>query len=139
MRHRVAGRKLNRSPSHRKALRENMASALVEHHRITTTVAKAKELRPYVEKLITLAKVKNLANVRKAVRLLGSNARAKTLARHLFDDIAPTMADRPGGYCRILRLGERRLGDGSEKALIEFVNYVPAQSSMVGSDETEGN
>ena len=123
MRHRVAGRKLNRSPEHRRALKRNMACALIQHHRIVTTVAKAKELRPYVERLVTLAKTKNVANVRRAVAKLGTNQHAKDLARHLFDDIAPTMMDRPGGYTRILRLSERRLGDGGEKAIIEFVNY----------------
>ncbi|MEE9393793.1 MAG: 50S ribosomal protein L17 [Planctomycetota bacterium] len=126
MRHRVAGRKLNRSPSHRKALRQNMACAILEHGRIVTTVTKAKEIRPYIEKLVTLGKTKNVANVRRAVARLGNNNRAKELARHLFDNVSPTMKDRPGGYTRILRLSERRLGDGSEKAIIEFVNYNPA-------------
>ncbi len=103
-----------------------MACAILEHGRIVTTVTKAKEIRPYIEKLVTLGKTKNVANVRRAVARLGNNNRAKELARHLFDNVSPTMKDRPGGYTRILRLSERRLGDGSEKAIIEFVNYNPA-------------
>lgn len=129
MRHRVAGRKLNRSPSHRKALRQNMTCELFKHHRIVTTVQKAKEMRPFAEKLITLAKEKNVANVRRAVTLLGSNKQAKDVARHLFDDIAPTFADRPGGYTRVMRLSKRRLGDSGEKAIIELVNYQPADQA----------
>ncbi len=126
MRHRLAGRKLNRSRPHYKRLLQNLSCHLFQHHRIVTTVAKAKELRPYAEKLITLAKEKNVNNVRRAVAALGNNRQAKDVARHLFDDIAPTMKDRPGGYTRILRLSDRRLGDGGEKAIIELVNYEPA-------------
>ncbi|HGY89612.1 MAG TPA: 50S ribosomal protein L17 [Planctomycetes bacterium] len=126
MRHRLAGRKLNRSRPHYKRLLQNLACHLFQHHRIVTTVAKAKELRPYAEKLITLAKEKNIPNVRRAVAALGNNRQAKDVARHLFDDIAPTMKDRPGGYTRILRLSNRRLGDGGEQAIIELVNYEPA-------------
>ena len=133
MRHRVAGRKLNRSRPHYARLMQNLACQLFKHHRIVTTISKAKEVRPYAEKLITLAREKNLANVRKAVTLLGSNSQAKDVARHLFDDIAPTFAERPGGYTRILRLGERRLGDGGERAIIELVNYEP--SDRVADEE----
>lgn len=135
MRHKVAGRKLNRSPSHRHALRKNMLCAFFQHHRIITTIAKAKELRPEAEKLITLARTKSVANVRRVVAKLGNHAHAKSIARHLFDDIAPAFADRPGGYTRIMRLMERRLGDGGERAIIELVNYSPADK--VGADSSD--
>jgi len=131
MRHRVAGSKLNRSPSHRRALWQNLTCELFKHHRVVTTVRKAKQCRPFAEKLITLAKEKNLANVRRAVKLLGSNRQAKDVARHLFDDIAPTFQDRPGGYTRVLRLSNRRLGDGGEQAIFELVNYEPTPSGAV--------
>ena len=137
MRHRVAGRKLNRSPSHRKRLLQNLACQLFKHHRIITTVQKAKEVRPYAEKLITLAKTKNVANVRRAVMLLGNSQESKSVARHLFDDIAPTFADRPGGYTRILRLSTRRLGDGGEQAVFELVNYQPNVSLATAGDDDE--
>ena len=88
MRHRLAGRKLNRSPAHRRRLIQNMMCDLFMHGRIITTVQKAKEVRPHAERLITLARNKTLANVRRAVSLLGSNARAKFVARNVFDDIA---------------------------------------------------
>ncbi|MCA9322352.1 MAG: 50S ribosomal protein L17 [Planctomycetes bacterium] len=125
MRHRVAGRKLNRSRPHYRRLMQNLMCQLFQHHRIVTTVEKAKEVRPQAERLITLAREKTLANVRRAVTELGSNRQAKDTARHLFDDIAPLFADRPGGYLRILRLSDRRLGDGGERAIIELVNYEP--------------
>lgn len=121
MRHRVAGRKLNRSPSHRKRLLQNLSCQLLKHGRIVTTVEKAKETRPYAEKLITMAKDKNVANVRRAVMLLGNHQEAKDVARHLFDNVAPGFKDRPGGYTRILRLSKRRLGDGGEQAVFELV------------------
>ncbi len=130
MRHRIAGRKLNRSPEHRRRLLQNMAMQLIKHGRIVTTVEKAKETRPYAEKLITLSKEKTLSNVRRAVTMLGSHQEAKDVARHLFDNIGPTFKDRPGGYTRILRLSERRLGDGGSKAVFELVNYAPSQDVM---------
>ncbi len=129
MRHRVAGRKLNRSPSHRKRLLQNLALQLFKHGRIVTTVEKAKEARPYAEKLITLAREKNLSNVRRAVALLGNHQDAKDVARHLFDNLAPAFKDRPGGYTRILRLSNRRLGDGGQQALFELVTYAPAEAA----------
>lgn len=129
MRHRVAGRKLNRSPEHRRRLLQNMTMQLFKHGRIVTTVEKAKETRPYAEKLITLAKDKTVANVRRAVSLLGSHQEAKDVARHLFDNIAPSFKERPGGYTRILRLSERRLGDGGSKAVFELVSYAPGQDT----------
>jgi large subunit ribosomal protein L17 len=117
MRHRVAGRKLQRTSSHRTALFRNMAAALIKHEQITTTTAKAKELRPYVEKLITLAKKGGLSNRRLAhARLLD-----EIQLRKLFDVLAPRYADRAGGYCRVIKAG-LRVSDASPMALIELVD-----------------
>jgi large subunit ribosomal protein L17 len=117
MRHRVAGRKLQRTSSHRAALFRNMAAALIKHEQITTTVAKAKELRPYVEKLITLAKKGGLSNRRLAhARLLDDAQLIK-----LFDTLAPRYADRSGGYCRIIKAG-LRASDAAPIAIIELVD-----------------
>ena len=116
MRHRKKGRSLSRSPSHRKALLRNMATSLFEHERITTTTARAKELRPYAERLITLAKRGDLHARRMAARRIAD----RSVLGKLFDDIAPRYAERPGGYTRILKLGNRK-GDAAEMALIELV------------------
>src|SRR3546814_3018100 len=101
MRHRVGGRKLQRTSSHRTALFRNMAAALIKHEQITTTVAKAKELRPYTEKLVTLAKKGGLANRRLAMSRLMDDAQLVKL----FDVLAPRYSDRPGGYLRIIQAG----------------------------------
>jgi large subunit ribosomal protein L17 len=117
MRHLKAGRKLNRNASHRAALLRNLTIALITHERIITTVAKAKALRPFVEKLITLAKRGSLHSRRLAIaRLHDRDAVAK-----MFSDLAPRYADRPGGYTRIIRRHERRLGDAGETAFIELL------------------
>ena len=117
MRHRVGGRKLQRTSAHRIALFRNMAAALIKHEQITTTVAKAKELRPYVEKLVTLAKRGGLSNRRLAhARLLDDAQLVK-----LFDVIASRYADRNGGYTRIIKTGPRQ-SDASPMAIIEFVD-----------------
>lgn len=116
MRHRKKGRSLSRSPSHRKALLRNLAAALFTHERITTTTARAKELRPYAERLITLARRGDLHARRTAARRIGER---EVLAK-LFDEIGPRYAERPGGYTRILKLGHRK-GDAAELALIELV------------------
>lgn len=117
MRHRVGGRKLQRTSSHRAALFRNMAAALVKHEQITTTLAKAKELRPYVEKLITLAKKGGLSNRRLAhARLLDDAQLAK-----LFDVLAPRYAERAGGYTRIVKAG-LRASDAAPIAIIELVD-----------------
>ena len=117
MRHRVAGRKLQRTTAHRNALFRNMAAALIKHEQITTTVAKAKELRPYVEKLITLAKKGGLSNR----RLAYSRLMDETQLVKLFDVIAPRYAERNGGYCRVIKAGIR-MSDASPMAIIEFVD-----------------
>ena len=117
MRHRVAGRKLQRTSSHRAALFRNMAAALIKHEQITTTTAKAKELRPYVEKLVTLAKKGGLSNR----RLAHSRLLDETQLKKLFDVIAPRYAERSGGYTRIIKAGIR-ISDAAPIALIEFVD-----------------
>ena len=117
MRHRVAGRKLQRTSSHRTALFRNMAAALIKHEQITTTTAKAKELRPYVEKLVTLAKKGGLSNRRLAHARLMDDAQLVKL----FDVIGPRYADRSGGYTRVIKAGIRS-SDAAAIAIIEFVD-----------------
>jgi len=132
MRHRVAHRKLGRVTEHRIALLRSQAQALIRHERIETTVPKAKELRPYVERLITIAKrgIVDGARTPKAVharRLVAQDIADGAVVAKLFDAIAPRFEARPGGYTRILRLGFRR-GDSAEVAQIELVGseYNPA-------------
>ena len=117
MRHRVGHRKLQRTSSHRQALFRNMAAALIKHEQITTTVAKAKELRPYVEKLVTLAKKGGLSNR----RLAHSRIMDEAQVRKLFDVIGPRYAERNGGYTRIIKAGIRQ-SDAAPIAIIEFVD-----------------
>mgnify|MGYP000849788553 FL=1 len=117
MRHRKKGRALSRTASHKRATLRNMATSLFKHERIETTTAKAKELRPFAEKLITLGKRGDLHARRLARRHITDR---QTLAK-LFDDIAPRFVDRLGGYTRILKLGNRQ-GDAAEIALIELVD-----------------
>jgi large subunit ribosomal protein L17 len=117
MRHRVGHRKLQRTSSHRTALFRNMAAALIKHEQITTTTAKAKELRPYVEKLVTLAKKGGLSNRRLAQgKLMDDTQLAK-----LFDVIGPRYSGRAGGYTRIIKAGIR-ISDAAAIAIIEFVD-----------------
>src|SRR6476660_7361544 len=117
MRHRKAHRKLQRTSAHRAALFRNMAAALIKHEQITTTLAKAKELRPYVEKLVTLAKKGGLSNRRLAhARLLDETQLTK-----LFDVLAPRYADRNGGYTRVIKAG-LRASDAASIAIIELVD-----------------
>ncbi len=117
MRHGKSGRKLNRTSSHRKAMFANMAASLIEHEQITTTVQKAKELRPIVEKLVTLGKRGDLHARRQVI----SAIRDDKLVRRLFDTIAPRYADRHGGYLRVMKAGFRH-GDNAAMAVIEFVD-----------------
>jgi len=126
MKHRIKQRKLNRSSSHRKAMLANMAAALIKHEQIITTVAKARELRPYVEKLITLGKhaVANpdvaLSKRRQVLSILQDEAQTKKI----FDILAERYENRPGGYCRILKAGYR-YGDAAPRAVIELVDRDP--------------
>lgn len=109
-------RKLGKTTSHRKAMLSNMVTDFFRHERIETTLPKAKELRPFAEKLITTAKTNDLNARRKVLRVI----KDKTVVSKLFDEIAPRFSERPGGYTRILKVYPRR-GDASEKAIIELV------------------
>lgn len=117
MRHLKQGRKLGRTSAHRKALLRNLATALFEHERITTTEPKAKELRRVADKLVTLGKRGDLHARRQALQVV----RSTDIVRKLFDDIAPRFAERKGGYTRVLRLGYRA-GDAAAMAIIELVD-----------------
>jgi large subunit ribosomal protein L17 len=118
MRHLKQGRKLGRTTAHRKALLRNLATALMEHERIITTEAKAKELRRVADKLVTLGKRGDLHARRQALQVIRSNA----VVRKLFDEVAPRFSERHGGYTRVLRLGYRP-GDAAAMAVIELVDY----------------
>ncbi len=131
MRHRVAGRHLGRTSSHRLAMRRNLVSSLFEHETVSTTIQKAKEVQGFAEKLITLAKQGTLASRRRAIALLnnraiyaeqeGKNVKTGTVIGKLFSEIAPRYLDRPGGYTRIIRLSKRRLGDNGQLVLLQLV------------------
>jgi large subunit ribosomal protein L17 len=118
MRHRLEGRKFGREKAHRTALFQNLIKSMIisPKGRITTTLAKAKSLRAYVERLITYGKKDTVASRRQAYSVLGN----RTLVKKLFDELAPTMADRNGGYTRVLKTGFRK-GDSAPMAIIEFV------------------
>ena len=118
MRHNVGYKKLGRTSAHRRAMLRNQLASLIDNGRITTTLAKAKALRPVAEKLVTQGRRDSIH----ARRLVARWVSDRTLVKKLFDEIAPRFVDRPGGYLRIVRLGPR-LGDGAEKAIIEFVDY----------------
>ena len=120
MRHRRSGRKLGRDASHRKALYSNLAGALFEHGRIKTTAAKAKEVKPIAEQMITLARRGDVHARRQALAYL----RSQDVVYKLFSDVGPRFADRPGGYCRIIRIGPRQ-GDAAEMVYLELVDFVP--------------
>jgi large subunit ribosomal protein L17 len=121
MRHGVAGRKLGVTTSHRRAMFANLANALIKHEQIKTTLPKAKELRPVVEKLVTLGKKGGLANRRRAIAQL----RDEKMVAKLFGAIAERYAGRPGGYTRVLKAGFR-YGDAAPMAIIEFVDRDPS-------------
>jgi large subunit ribosomal protein L17 len=120
MRHGRTGKKLGRDSAHRKALYANLASSLIEHGRIRTTEAKAKAVKPYVEKMITLGRRGDLHARRQALAEL----RTQEVVHQLFSDVAPRMADRPGGYTRIVKIG-KRLGDSAEMVYLELVDFDP--------------
>jgi len=121
MRHQRAGKKLGRDSAHRKALYANLAGSLIEHGRIRTTQAKAKAVKPLAEQMITLGRRGDLAARRNAVSVL----RSKEIVHHLFEEVAPRFADRPGGYTRIVKLGPRQ-GDAADMVYLELVDYEPA-------------
>lgn len=138
MKHLIKGRRLNRSPTHRIALKRNLAAQLYAHERIITTVAKAKELRPFAERLITIArkappqgdssgKIASLVVRRRLIQLLGGkkyvevkNERINVIDK-LINDIGPRFRVRPGGYTRVVKRAQRRLGDAGETAFIELL------------------
>lgn len=156
MRHRVYGRKLGRKTNHRIALFRNMAVALFTHGQITTTVPKAKALRPFVERLITMAKKGDLHNRRRAISMLGGDKnmmvdedgegiernrfgelqKAPKIIKHLFEVIAPRYEDRTGGYTRIIRLGINRLGDGTDLCVIQLVGSEDEDAPQVAGSRT---
>ena len=129
MRHRQSGRQLNRNSSHRTAMFRNMTASLVEHEIIKTTLVKAKELRSVAEPLITLAKKDSVANR----RLAFSRTRNKATVGKLFDELGPRYAERPGGYIRILKCGERA-GDKAPMAYVELVDRPQIDSDDFDSD-----
>ncbi len=137
MRHRMAGYKLGRTRTHRTSTLRNLAAGLFEHGQITTTVTKAKAMQPFVEKLITLAKRGDLHSRRLVLARLrdrimtgdesvlernryGELRKGPKLVKHLFEEVAPRFADRPGGYTRIIKLGKKRIGDKAELCVIQL-------------------
>jgi large subunit ribosomal protein L17 len=131
MRHRIIGRRLGRDCQHRLALRRNLVASLIEHETISTTIEKAKEIKPFAEKLITLGRQGTLAARRRAISLLnnrrivkevdGADVVAGSVVGKLFSEIGPRFLDRPGGYTRIVRLSKRRLGDNGQLCLLQLV------------------
>ncbi len=126
MRHLKSGRKLGRTASHRKATMANIAASLIEHKSIITTTPKAKEARSVVERLITFAKRGDLAARRQVLRTV----RNKELVKELFEEIAPKYKDRPGGYTRVIKIGQRR-GDNAHMAVFELVGYEGTQAAKI--------
>ncbi len=124
MRHLNTGRKLNRTSSHRSALFRNMVTSLLEHEQVRTTDAKAKEIRRFAERMITLGKRGTLHARRQALAFI----RSETVVKKLFDDVAPRFQTRPGGYTRVVKLGVRP-GDGAPMSVIEFVDRGDASRS----------
>ena len=149
MRHRVAGRHLNRTGEHRLALRRNLVSSLFEHETISTTMPKAKEVKGFAEKLITLAKKGDLAARRRAIALLNNRAiyeeqdgnmvRTGTVISKLFSEIGPRYLDRPGGYTRIIRLSKRRLGDGGQLVLLQLVGQEEGSKAKQSSGKKKSS
>lgn len=131
MRHRVAGRRLSRTKEHRLAMRRNLVASLIQHETISTTMEKAKEVKPFAEKLITLAKKGTLSARRQAIALLGNRdiieyeegrtIKKGTIVGKLFSELGPRYLDRHGGYTRIIRLSLRKLGDNGQLVLLQLI------------------
>lgn len=134
MRHRKKTIKLGRKSAHRKAMLANMASSLIEHKRINSTLTKAKALKVFIEPLITKSKTDSTHNR----RLCYSKLRNKTAVTTLFDEVAKKIGDRPGGYTRIIKLGNR-MGDNASMAMIEFVDYNETYSQNNKSPKEESS
>ncbi len=132
MRHRVKGRKLKRTSEHRLATLRNLATSLLKHKKIKTTLAKAKELRTFVEPIITKAKVDSVANR----RYVAADIKDKEVVKELFTSIVNKIGERPGGYTRIIKLGQRK-GDGAELAYIELVDYSDVVKEKSTKKKTE--
>jgi large subunit ribosomal protein L17 len=132
MRHRIKGRKLNRTSTHRKAMLKNMATSLIEHEQIVTTLPKAKEMKRFADKLITLGKRKDLHARRQAFAILRSEA----AVAKLFDKLADRYADRPGGYTRVMKAGFR-YGDAAPVAVIELVDRDPEARGKADRERVE--
>ena len=133
MRHGMANRKLGRTSAHRAALFRNQLASLIDKERIITTLPKAKELRPQIERLVTLSKSDSVHNRRQAERVVAEDA----LIAKLFATLGPRFAERPGGYTRIIKLGTRR-GDAAEMAILEFVGYEPKIEEAPAAEEKGG-
>ena len=125
MRHQRSGKKLGRDSAHRKALYSNLTGALIEHGRIQTTEAKAKAVKPFAEKMITLGKRGDLHARRQALAALRSN----DVVHRLFDEVGPRFTDRPGGYTRIVKLGPRQ-GDAADMVYLELVDHEPTARTL---------
>ena len=126
MRHRCAGNRLGRTTEHRIAMTRNMANSVVLHERIITTLAKAKAIKPFVEKMVTLAREDTMAHRRQVFAELCD----KESVKKLFAVIGPRFAKRDGGYCRILKLSKPRLGDNGARAILEFVERTPKEQPV---------
>jgi large subunit ribosomal protein L17 len=147
MRHRVAGRRLSRDSEHRLALRRNLAASLFEYETISTTIEKAKEVKPFTEKLITLAKKGTLTARRKAISMLGNRniiayednkpVKKNTIIGKLFSEIGPRYLDRHGGYTRIIHLALRRLGDNGQLVLLQLVGSEDQPEKKSGKKTSE--
>tara|TARA_B100000700_G_C14948774_1_gene810582 strand:- start:71 stop:472 length:402 start_codon:yes stop_codon:yes gene_type:complete len=131
MRHRKAGRKLNRNSPQRNSLKKSLAISIIEHESISTTLAKAKEIRGFLEPLVTLAKENTIANQ----RLAYSKLRSKEAVAKLFDELGPRYKDRPGGYLRVIKSGLRS-GDKAPSAQVEFVDKQDQSSLQEVAEET---
>lgn len=135
MMHNIAGKRLGRNTAHRAALRKNFTVSVIKHERVVTTMPKAKALRPFVEKLITLArsadKKTRLARIRRAISLLQDKAAVKKL----FEVIGPRFANRAGGYTRILRMADYRIGDGGTKVVFELVENNVLEQKIKAKEE----
>jgi len=149
MRHRVAGRRLSRDSEHRLAMRRNLVASLFEHETVSTTIEKAKEVKAYAEKLITLAKQGTLSARRRAIKLLGNRdiinyedgvaVRKGTIIGKLFSELGPRYLDRPGGYTRIIRLSMRRLGDNGQLVLLQLVGQEESSKKETKSAASKGS
>lgn len=147
MRHRVVGRQLSRTSQHRIALRRNLTVALFDHETISTTIRKAKEVKGFAEKLITLAKKGTLAARRRAISLLGNHdiyaeedgdmVRKGTVIGKLFSELGPRYLDRAGGYTRIIHLAKRRLGDNSELVLLQLIGAKNIEKKSKGGKKSK--